>query len=112
MTTTETGVFRVLLEIDIGDTPPSDFFAAWDRMAATAGRAPGILAQSLNAHTREPGRYFVVSEWDTPEDFRAFSAGEAHEELAKALKALGRTVSMTGMRQVRTSPPADPEERP
>ncbi|WET76813.1 antibiotic biosynthesis monooxygenase [Amycolatopsis sp. QT-25] len=100
-----TGVFRVLLEIDIGDTAPADFFAVWRRMAETAARAPGILAQSLNADTRRDGRYFVVSEWRTTEDFTAFSAGADHERLATSLKALGRTVSMTGMTQVLTSPP-------
>lgn len=106
MTAPDRPVFRVVLELDIGEAAPAAFLAAWRRMAEVAGREPANLAQSLSVDPDRPSRYYIVSEWTDRAEFRRFSASPGHDQLVAELKAIGRTVSMTQMDQVLVGPAA------
>jgi heme-degrading monooxygenase HmoA len=97
-------VFRVVLEVDIGDRPQAEFVAAWQRMARLAATEPANLAQSLSQDVANPARYYVVAEWASRADFVRFSASPEHDTEVADLKALGTTIGFTQMNQVVTGP--------
>ncbi len=99
-------VFRVVLQVDIGDRSPEEFRTAWQRMAAAAAREPANLAQSLSVDATTPSTFYILSEWTDREQFRRFSTSPGHDEHVADLRAMGRTVALTQMHQVLTGPRA------
>lgn len=97
-------VFRVVLEVDIGDRPREAFLAAWQRMAAAAAQEAANLSQSLSVDAERPSTFYILSDWTDRDEFRRFSTSPHHDEHVTDLKAMGRTVSMTQMLQVLTGP--------
>ncbi len=98
------GLFRVVLEVDIGDRPRADFLAAWQRMAALAADEPANLTQSLSVDAERPSRYFIVSEWTARDEFFRFSASPEHDSEVAELKSMGTTVGFDQMHQLLTGP--------
>jgi heme-degrading monooxygenase HmoA len=98
------GVFRVVLEVDIGDRPQAEFVAAWQRMAALAATEPANLSQSLSQDAARPSRYYIVAEWTSRDEFVRFSASPAHDTEVADLKAMGTTIGFTQMNQVVAGP--------
>ena len=97
-------VFRVVLEVDIGDGSREDFYTAWRRMAAVAAAEPANLTQSLSVDAARPSRFYIVSEWTDRDEFRRFATSPGHDENVAGLTAMGRTVAMSQMHQVLTGP--------
>lgn len=97
-------LFRVCIEMDLGDSPRTEFVAAWEYMAAGAAADPANLAQSLSFAVDAPATAYIISDWTSQADFRRFNSGPHHDEHVAGIRALARNVGVLKMEQVATGP--------
>lgn len=77
---------RVLLHaIAPGDDPGAIERAYHDISTALAG-TPGLLGNELLSSTLEPGRFIVMSEWESAEAFRTWEEGAGHRGTTAPLR--------------------------
>jgi heme-degrading monooxygenase HmoA len=102
---TGSGVFRVLLRMEIHFGREQEFEETWLRVGEAVTGHPGNLAQWLLRGTTEEEEaggsvYYIVSDWTDEPSFRAFESSEAHVRHRELLHPYRGTGSMTTMRTV------------
>lgn len=94
---TATGVFRVILDIDVVDGGADGFEQAWLGVAEVIGAQPANLGQWLLRDAEQPLRYLVVSDWTDEASFRRFEVSDPHTDNRRRLAPYRRGGSMTTM---------------
>lgn len=94
---TPTGVFRVIIEIDVVAGGAAGFERAWLDVAEVIGTQNANLGQWLLRDTEHPLRYLVVSDWTDEPSFRRFEVSDPHTENRRKLAPYRQGGSMTTM---------------
>jgi heme-degrading monooxygenase HmoA len=95
-----TGVFRVLLSMDVRADQTNEFERAWTAIAESIAEQPANLSQSLMRSNEEASRYHILSDWTDEESFRVFELSEAHVAYRARLAPYRSGVTITTMHVV------------
>ncbi|MFC4533227.1 antibiotic biosynthesis monooxygenase family protein [Sphaerisporangium dianthi] len=96
----DTGVFRVMLRMEVLPGKGAEFEKVWHDSAATITGQPANLGQWLSRSAEEDGVYYIVSDWLDEERFRAYERSQAHLEHRGRLHPYRSSGAMTTMRVV------------
>ncbi|CAL9500521.1 antibiotic biosynthesis monooxygenase family protein [Streptomyces sp. enrichment culture] len=102
---TGSGVFRVLLRMEIHPGREREFEETWLSVGEAVTSRPGNVAQwLLREAAEEDGAegsvYYIVSDWTDEPSFRAFESSAAHVRHRELLHPYRGAGSMTTMRMV------------
>jgi heme-degrading monooxygenase HmoA len=81
-----TGIFRVLLRMEIRPGSEAEFESAWLEVGRRIAQEPANLGQTLVRCVEEPGVYVVLTDWVDEQAFRTFELGDAHVENRRLLQ--------------------------
>jgi heme-degrading monooxygenase HmoA len=96
----DSAVFRVLLRTQIEPTKTNEFEQVWTDVATTIGQQPANLGQWLMRSASEPGVYYILTDWASEAQFRAFERSEEHVGHRARLRPYRSGDSMTTMHVV------------
>jgi heme oxygenase (mycobilin-producing) len=92
-----TGVYRILLRMQVVPGKEEQFERAWRDGAGTIAREPANLAQWLARSEDEAGVYYIVSDWRDERSFRDYEVSERHRLHRQRLHPYRLAGSMTTM---------------
>jgi heme-degrading monooxygenase HmoA len=75
-----TGIFRVLLRMNIKPGMEPEFERAWHDVGQIIADQPANLGHWLSRSTEEESVYYIVSDWRNETLFREFEHSDAHIE--------------------------------
>ncbi|OLT25797.1 antibiotic biosynthesis monooxygenase [Actinomadura sp. CNU-125] len=81
-----TGRLRVLLHATAPEEDPGAVEHAYHRISRALAGTPGLLGNELLTSALEPGRFIVMSEWESAEAFRTWEEGAGHRGTTAPLR--------------------------
>ncbi|MBE1530523.1 antibiotic biosynthesis monooxygenase family protein [Actinomadura algeriensis] len=87
MTAASDARVRVLVRYAARDADPGAVAEAYSRVCAQLRGTSGLLGSELLGSTLDPGRFAVLSEWRSLEEFRRWEQGPAHKGQTAGLRA-------------------------
>jgi heme oxygenase (mycobilin-producing) len=79
---------RVMIWAVAPDGGPAAVEAAYHQISAELVGTPGLLGNQLMRSIHDPGRFVVVSEWTSREQFAAWESGVGHKPTTSPLRPL------------------------
>nr|AJD20007.1 bifunctional cyclase/monooxygenase [uncultured bacterium] len=89
--------FRVLLKMHIHEGMEQEFEETWLRVGKVVTDHPANLGQWLSRSADEKGVFYIMSDWVSEPEFRAFEHSDAHVEHRKKLHPYRSGGSMSTM---------------
>jgi len=77
---------RVILYAVAPDDDPEGVRRAYDTISTRLRGTPGLLGNELLRDAHAPGRFAVLSEWESLTAFRAWEDGSEHREATAPLR--------------------------
>jgi heme-degrading monooxygenase HmoA len=92
-----TGVYRVLLRMQVVPGQEEQFEEAWRASASAISDEPANLAQWLSRSDDEEAVYYIVSDWLDEASFRRYEGSDRHRRHRERLHPYRSVGSMTTM---------------
>jgi heme oxygenase (mycobilin-producing) len=92
-----TGVYRVLLRMQVVPGQEEQFERAWRDGARVIAQEPANVAQWLSRSDGEESVYYIVSDWVDEPSFRDYEVSERHRRHRARLHPYRSAGSMTTM---------------
>lgn len=78
---------RLVVDVRIKDGTADDLRVAYAALSERAAQESGLISHQLCEALDEPGRWLVISEWETIEASTAWDRSEEHGRLLAPLRA-------------------------
>lgn len=76
--TPDSAVFRVMLRLSVIDGKEAEFEKTWHSVGSVITDQPANRGQWLLRSNDEPRTYYIMSDWVSEPEFRAFERSEGH----------------------------------
>jgi len=77
---------RIMVFASVQEGKEAVFEAAYARVTAAVQGTPGHIRDELLREPARPGRYVLLSEWESEEAFRAWEDAPIHRELTTPMR--------------------------
>jgi heme-degrading monooxygenase HmoA len=78
---------RLVVDVSVKEGTGDDLTRAYGALVARAAHQPGLIDHQLCRSLDEPGRWLVISEWETLEQSTAWDRSEDHGRLLAPMRA-------------------------
>ncbi|MFM9368692.1 antibiotic biosynthesis monooxygenase family protein [Streptomyces sp. Da 82-17] len=96
----------VILRMEIFPGKTAEFERTWLAIGESIAGEPANRGQSLVRSLEEEGVYYVVTDWSSEAEFRAFETSERHVQNRRRLQPYRRAGDMAVTEPVHRLPPA------
>lgn len=84
---------RVMVVADVAEGKEAEFEAAYAQVTAAVKGTPGHVHDELLSQQGRPGRYILLSEWESVDAFIAWEDAPIHREITVPMRPTGRVAS-------------------
>ncbi|WP_131769360.1 antibiotic biosynthesis monooxygenase family protein [Candidatus Protofrankia californiensis] len=77
---------RILVFASVAPELAHEFEHAYTQVTARMQGTPGLLGDELLRDGNDPGRYLLLSEWESEEQFLAWESAPAHREITVPMR--------------------------
>lgn len=85
----------MVVDVRIKPGTESELVRSYGELIETARLQPGFIGHQLCQAIDDPERWFVVSEWETPEESTAWDSSEEHRRLLAPMRACFASANRT-----------------
>jgi heme-degrading monooxygenase HmoA len=78
---------RLVVDFRLKDGTEADLTAAYAALVARAAQESGLIGHQLCQSSTDPGRWLVISEWESTEQSTAWDQSDDHRRLLAPMRA-------------------------